>query len=565
MSALVIGDDTRSFLSVIRSIASAGMDVDVVTFDNASPALRSKYIQNIYNLNHQSIDIDEWQKSVTDILKNKHYDIVIPCDERAIFPLINSYSEENTHLLIHNEALTRELFDKSVIRNIATQCNIPTAYGGIRELRNLSYMELSGELGDRFVVKPLQSYADKNLQKRNDVHVITNEYDYLSIKDKYYEPVLVESFFSGRGCGISVLSFNGYIVRAFAHDREAEPLAGGGSSYRKSVALDPDMLHACKKYCHYLSYTGVAMFEFRKNHSTGEWIFIEVNSRYWGSLPLAIFSGVDFPKDHVSQALGESMLADYSYETGKYARSFSKDLYSLKAEYEQIVGSAGRVSALLHVMKRLGSYYRILTGTEKIDTLEFSDIGPFLAELDQMLSSYSRYSLWSCFRRKRQANSILERLRNHEFSEIVFVCYGNIMRSPFAEQYLNKLLATNKTTSIDVRSFGFHTEEGRCCPEIAVDAVKKYDVDLATHRSKWIKQSDVKENSQLIIVFDDKNEDMIKRYYQNVTYISLTEFLPAEYDDIKTIYDPYGKTDEEVEKCYAMISAGVDELSGYLK
>jgi hypothetical protein len=37
-----------------------------------------------------------------------------------------------------------------------------------------------------------------------------------------------------------------------------------------------------------LKWHGVAMVEFKVNPQTNEWVFIEVNGRFWGSLPLAV-------------------------------------------------------------------------------------------------------------------------------------------------------------------------------------------------------------------------------------------------------------------------------------
>ena len=37
------------------------------------------------------------------------------------------------------------------------------------------------------------------------------------------------------------------------------------------------------------------MVEFKKDVRTGEYKLMEINPRIWGSMPLAIVSGVDFP------------------------------------------------------------------------------------------------------------------------------------------------------------------------------------------------------------------------------------------------------------------------------
>ncbi len=47
-TVLVFGEDNRSFLAVVRSLAKAGMKVDAVSFSKLAPALKSKYINKSY-------------------------------------------------------------------------------------------------------------------------------------------------------------------------------------------------------------------------------------------------------------------------------------------------------------------------------------------------------------------------------------------------------------------------------------------------------------------------------------------------------------------------------------
>ncbi|MFB3041919.1 MAG: ATP-grasp domain-containing protein, partial [Candidatus Poribacteria bacterium] len=107
--------------------------------------------------------------------------------------------------------------------------------------------------------------------------------------------VSVQENFIGMGVGVELLAAQGESLFAFQHVRVHEPIMGGGSSYRKSVALDSELLEASTKLLKALNYTGVAMVEFKVNFKTGAWVFIEINARFWGSLPLAVAAGADFP------------------------------------------------------------------------------------------------------------------------------------------------------------------------------------------------------------------------------------------------------------------------------
>src|SRR5690606_14488164 len=101
----------------------------------------------------------------------------------------------------------------------------------------------------------------------------------------------------------------------------------GGSSYRRSVELDPEMLDAARRLIRTLNYTGVAMVEFKLNRQTGKWVFIEINGRFWGSLPLAISAGVDFPA-YLYRMMTEGLTKfPTHYNIGIHSRSLVDDYH----------------------------------------------------------------------------------------------------------------------------------------------------------------------------------------------------------------------------------------------
>ena len=76
---------------------------------------------------------------------------------------------------------------------------------------------------------------------------------------------------------------SGEVLLAFQHVRLHEPPRGGGSSYRMSTALTPELLDASVRLLKSVDYTGVAMVEFKVDPKTGRWALMEVNGRFWGS------------------------------------------------------------------------------------------------------------------------------------------------------------------------------------------------------------------------------------------------------------------------------------------
>ena len=65
-----------------------------------------------------------------------------------------------------------------------------------------------------------------------------------------------------------------------------------------------------------LNWHGVAMVEFKREERTGHLYLMEINPKFWGSLDLALASGVNFPVLDVCMALGEDIPYSEDYQVG---------------------------------------------------------------------------------------------------------------------------------------------------------------------------------------------------------------------------------------------------------
>jgi predicted ATP-grasp superfamily ATP-dependent carboligase len=66
------------------------------------------------------------------------------------------------------------------------------------------------------------------------------------------------------------------------------------------------MLASAERMLEALSWHGVAMVEFKWDEATDTFWLLEINGRFWGSLPLALACGVDFPYYLYQVAIGET-------------------------------------------------------------------------------------------------------------------------------------------------------------------------------------------------------------------------------------------------------------------
>src|SRR5262245_54363928 len=75
---LVLGDDTMSFLAIVRALGRRGLTVDVVAEDLQSPALASRYINQRRDLPRYVGTGRDWEAATAALLEAEFYDLVLP-------------------------------------------------------------------------------------------------------------------------------------------------------------------------------------------------------------------------------------------------------------------------------------------------------------------------------------------------------------------------------------------------------------------------------------------------------------------------------------------------------
>jgi predicted ATP-grasp superfamily ATP-dependent carboligase len=209
-------------------------------------------------------------------------------------------------------------FDKGVTHDFAQTHDVPVP----RQLR-LSLpvgAEAIPEDWYPLVLKPLASFTLDDLERKHFVRRVMRRDDVARELQHFAgaRELLVQEFFQGTGVGVEMLAHEGRL--AFQHLRVHERRGGGADSFRVSLPLRADMRDAAARMVAALNYTGVVMFEFRMNLETGAWVLLEINGRFWASLPLCLHAGADFPF-HLYQLLVEGREFPQDYRYGVYCRN----------------------------------------------------------------------------------------------------------------------------------------------------------------------------------------------------------------------------------------------------
>jgi hypothetical protein len=195
--------------------------------------------------------------------------------------------------------------------------------------------------------------------------------------------VLLQRWLPGTGLGVELLMDRGRPLAAFQHRRIREvPPTGGASALRESVDLDADLYDHAVRMLAEIGWTGLAMVEFRRGPD-GIGHLMEINGRVWGSLPLAVLAGMDFPGRLADLLVdgpppeGQPVVTDY--RRGVRARNLRLDVGWIGAvllgrRRYPFLPWPGRAAAL-------GAALSLLDPRIKDDHLSTSDPGPGLALL----------------------------------------------------------------------------------------------------------------------------------------------------------------------------------------
>lgn len=111
---------------------------------------------------------------------------------------------------------------------------------------------------------------------------------------------LVQQYCPGVGLGQMLHIHEGRASLRFQHRRLREfPPSGGVSSFCTAVPLSEHAAQMAQSEAllHALGWEGPAMVEYRHDAETGRYWLMEVNGRFWGSIPLAWHCGAHFARE----------------------------------------------------------------------------------------------------------------------------------------------------------------------------------------------------------------------------------------------------------------------------
>ncbi|MDN5339311.1 MAG: hypothetical protein PWQ30_420 [Euryarchaeota archaeon] len=321
MRVLITDGNFKHTLASVRSLGKRGIDVTVLSDMRLSVSFHSKYCSKSILAPNPEHDAT-FAEFVYDLAKREQFDVVLPISYAAVDQIsrLRERLEPYVRVPLPDRASIELAGNKDKTMRLAESIGvaIPKTFYP-QSLEDVE--QVADSLSYPVVVKGTRENG--NVGYANSAEGLISQYEKISV----YSPI-VQEYIPGEGYGFFALYNHGEARAIFMHRRLREyPITGGPSALAESI-YDPMLMEQGLKLLDSLRWHGVAMVEFKKDERTGKYFLMEINPKFWGSLELAIASGVDFPYLTCRMACEGDIEPVFSYKTGvKFRWLFPQDIF----------------------------------------------------------------------------------------------------------------------------------------------------------------------------------------------------------------------------------------------
>jgi predicted ATP-grasp superfamily ATP-dependent carboligase len=272
--------------------------VDVASF-GSSPRPVSRSIRVFKRVPRPDLDPAGFVLQLSDFIRQGGQDMLIPTDDQALVAITTHYDalRNLAYIACPPPDIVSLVLDKMSTLELAQKCGIPIPKTKL--ISNSSQLsEGSFDYPFPWILKPAKKEIGVEEIKSYTLRSAAEVTKIFPRSREFTPPMLLQEYCAGTGVGVELLMHQGKRVATFQHRRLKElPYTGGYSVTAVAERPDPVLVEKSYALLRALQWEGPAMVEFKVDRD-GSAVLMEVNGRYWGTISLPIFAGINFPVYH---------------------------------------------------------------------------------------------------------------------------------------------------------------------------------------------------------------------------------------------------------------------------
>lgn len=285
----------RISYNILRGLSKEGLRVAFGTDNFRGMGYYSKYASAKF-LHHNYKKSEElFISDILFALNNYNPKVYIPTGEEIFAVSRNRKKIEQTgvKLPVSNIQILESLNNKTFSFRVAERAGIPIPLTIVPTNKEDIYSFI---LQERLpvIIKKDWSRSAQDVIKITENN-IGNIDKIISDHKLSFGNFILQKFIEGSTYGVSLLMNHGDLRAKFIHKRLRERIISGGPSTLRVSVKNQLLEEYAVELLSSVKFHGVAMIEFKYDERTKQGSFIEANPRFWGSVGLAINSGVNFP------------------------------------------------------------------------------------------------------------------------------------------------------------------------------------------------------------------------------------------------------------------------------
>ena len=276
MRIIIDSTDKRMTVPAIDYLIRAGYEVHGLCFEADRPLNRGKLKKNHFISRHAVIH------DLTEIFSGYDPGDILIAGNPVVIEAVNIIKPRIKYLLSSQESIEKA-GDKKNLQQLAAALGLRVP----KELREPSFP----------MIAKLNVSENTNRKPAERYRIIRNENELEAARpfmSQNANNLILQEYVDGPSVGVSMLlDEQSNLVDFIVHERLLEyPVSGGPSAACRSI-INTQLTHAAYRLLRGLNWKGIAMVEFKGD------ALIEINPRFWGSMPLLFIAKSDFFENYI--------------------------------------------------------------------------------------------------------------------------------------------------------------------------------------------------------------------------------------------------------------------------